>query len=144
MSNVLKRNRAVSNSEYITKARVIREEITSLVMNEKIVPKRYRYAYSIPMIDLCRNLTHNATTYYNCIGDDDEFFTLYQRKMEALRNMYDCCDNLLDELLSLKNRFYIKLSARQKVVGLLVDEQELIDELIEVENEKHIDLISNK
>jgi len=119
----------------------IREEITSLVMNEKIVPKRYRYVYSIPMIDICRKLDQNATTYYNCMGTDDEFFNLYNRKIEALRNMYDCCDYLLHELLSLRNRFYIKISAREKVVGLLVDEQELIDELIETENEKHTNFI---
>ena len=110
-------------------------------MNEKIVPKRYRYVYSIPMIDICRKLDQNATTYYNCMGTDDEFFNLYNRKIEALRNMYDCCDNLLEELLSLRNRFYIKISAREKVVGLLVDEQELIDELIETENEKHTNFI---
>jgi len=47
----------------------IREEITSLVMNEKIVPKRYRYVYSIPMIDICRKLDQNATTYYSGGGN---------------------------------------------------------------------------
>lgn len=65
MSNVLRRNRATSEVEFIHNATRIRREITSMVMNEKVFPKRYRFVYSIPMIDLCRELVKNANTYYN-------------------------------------------------------------------------------
>lgn len=56
MSNVLRRNRATSEVEFIHNATRIRREVTSMVMNEKVFPKRYRFVYSIPMIDLCREL----------------------------------------------------------------------------------------
>lgn len=137
MSNVLRRNRAVSDVEYLHNAVKIRNEITRLVMNEKVFPKRYRYVYSIPTIDICRDLVKNAHTYYNCLGEDDELSFLYNRKKEALYNMLDCCNNILAELQSAREQFFIKMSAREKVVGLIVDEEELIEKLLEHEDEKH-------
>ena len=72
MSNVLRRNRATSEAEFIHNAKRIRTEVTSFAMNEKVIPKKYRYVYAIPMIDICRDLIKNANTYYNCLGEDDE------------------------------------------------------------------------
>lgn len=137
MSNVLRRNRATSVVEYINNANNIRSEVTRLVMNEKVIPKRYRYVYSIPMIDICRDLVKNANTYYNCMGEDNESSFLYNRKKEALYNMLDCCNNILAELQSAKEQFFIKMSAREKVVGLIVDEEKLINNLLKDEDERH-------
>ena len=69
MSNVLRRNRATSEAEFIHNAKRIRTEVTSFAMNEKVIPKKYRYVYAIPMIDICRDLIKNANTYYNCLID---------------------------------------------------------------------------
>ena len=143
MSNVLRRNRAISEMEYIHTAIAIRNEVTRLVMNEKIIPKRYRYVYSIPMIDICRKLIENANTYCNCAGEDDQEFFLYKRKKEALYNMRDCCYNLLAELQSAREQFYIKMSFREKVVGLIVDEERLIEQCLEQEEESHTNFLNN-
>ena len=137
MSNVLKRNRAVSDAGYLHNAEKIRNEVTRLMMNEKVVPKRYRYVYSIPTINLCRELIKNANTYYNCLGEDDESSFLYNRKKEALYNMLDCCDDILAELQSAREQFFIKMSVRERVVGLIVDEEGLINNLLKHEEEKH-------
>ena len=143
MSNVLRRNRAISDAEYVSKANSIRNEVTRLVMNEKVIPKRYRYVYSIPIIDICRKLTNNANKYYNCLGEDDESSFLYNRKKKALYNMLDCCDNILTELQSAREQFFIKMSAREKVVGLIVDEEKLINNLLKDENEKHSNFLKH-
>ena len=143
MSNVLRRNRAISSSEYMHKALGIRSAVTPLVMNEKVIPKRYRFVYAIPCIDYCRTLVNNANTYYNCDGEDDEQSNLYKRKINALRNMRDCCNNLLSELQSAREQLYIKMSAREKVVGLIVEEEELIEELIDTEKEKHANFLKH-
>ena len=137
MSNVLRRNRSVSEIEYFHNAVKIRNEVTRLAMNEKVFPKRYRYVYSIPIINICRDLIKNAQTYCNCAGEDDESSFLYNRKKEALYNMLDCCENILAELQSAREQFFIKMSAREKVVGLIVDEEELIENLLKHEEEKH-------
>lgn len=143
MSNVLRRKRSISEVEFLDKAKRIRTEITRIAMNEKAIPKRYRFVYSIPMIDICRDLMKNANTYYNCVGEDDDHFHLYERKRTALENMLDCCSNLLSELQSAREQFYIKMSVRELVVGLIVDEEELIKFLLEDEKEKHINFSKN-
>lgn len=138
MSNVLRRNRATSEVEFLHNAQRIKTEVTKMVMNEKVIPKRYRFVYAIPMIEICRDLVKNANTYYNCVGEDDDTFHLYERKRTALENMLDCCDNILAELQSAREQFYIKMSVRESVVGLIVDEEELIESLLKHEKEKHI------
>ena len=141
MSNVLKRKRSISETEFLNKAQLIRAEVTRLVMNEKVIPKKYRYVYSIPIIDICRDLNKNATTYYHCDGEDDESFFLYNRKKEALYNMRDCCDNILSELQSARQHLYIKMSPYERVVGLIVDEEDLIQMLLDTEEKNHINFI---
>lgn len=47
MSNVLRRNQTKSDMSYIDLARKIRVSVTSIVMNEKVIPKRYRCIFRI-------------------------------------------------------------------------------------------------
>ncbi len=143
MSNVLRRNRATSEVEFIHNAARIRKEVTSMVMNEKVFPKRYRFVYSIPMIDLCRELIRNANTYYDCVGEDNDESFLYNRKKVALMNMYDCCEDILAEMQDARERLHIKMSVRERVVGLIVDEEELIQNLLESEEESHINFMKH-
>lgn len=143
MSNVLRRNRATSEVAYVYNARRIREAVESFVMNEKIIPKKHRFIYSVPMVEMCRRLSNNANTYWNCVGEDDEDSHLYERKRTALENMLDECDNLLAEMQSARERFYIKMSIRENVVGLIVDESELIEQLLQEELEKHTNFVAH-
>lgn len=143
MSNVLRRNRATSEVEFIHNATRIRREVTSMVMNEKVFPKRYRFVYSIPMINLCRELVKSANTYYNCVGEDDDEAFLYKRKKEALMNMYDRCEDILAEMQDARERLHIKMSVREQVVGLIVDEENLINDLLKHEEESHINFMKH-
>jgi len=143
MSNVLRRNRATSEVAYVHNAMRIRTELERLVMNEKVFPKRARFIYSVPIIDICRKLMSNANTYYDCTGEDDESFHLYERKRTALENMQDCCEDLLDELKCARERYFIKLSVRENVVGLIVEESELVEQLLKMELEQHTNFMKH-
>ena len=97
MSNVLVKDRETSEIEFLNTAFKIRTEVTKMVMNEKIIPKKYRYVYAIPMIDKCRTLIDNGYVYDNCKNQSDETDFIYYRKKEALLNMLDACKQILSE-----------------------------------------------
>lgn len=58
-------------------------------------------------------------------------------------NMYDCCEDILAEMQDARERLHIKMSVRERVVGLIVDEEELIQDLLESEEESHINFIKH-
>lgn len=49
--SVLKNKRSESQLEFYHTATLIRTELTRFVMNEKIVPKRWRPVFTFPMVD---------------------------------------------------------------------------------------------
>lgn len=49
--SVLKNKRSESQLEFYHTATLIRKELTQFVMNEKVVPKRWRPVFTFPMID---------------------------------------------------------------------------------------------
>lgn len=59
---VLVRKRSVSDLEFYKNAVDIRSYLTRLVLNEKYVPKKYRFIFTIPMINLFHELFKNITT----------------------------------------------------------------------------------
>ena len=61
MSNVLKRNRSVSDLEFWKNAVDIRTIFTRYLMNEKHVPKRWRPVFTFPGIDYSRRLMEEIT-----------------------------------------------------------------------------------
>lgn len=59
--SVLKRNRSESHLEFYHTATIIRSDLTRFVMNEKIVPKRWRPIFTFPMIERVNRLMDNIT-----------------------------------------------------------------------------------
>ena len=59
--SVLKRNRSESHLEFYHTAMIIRSDLTRFVMNEKIVPKRWRPVFTFPMIERINRLMDNIT-----------------------------------------------------------------------------------
>ena len=49
--SVLKRNRSESQLEFYHNATLVRAELTRFVMNEKVVPKRWRPVFTFPMVE---------------------------------------------------------------------------------------------
>lgn len=59
--SVLKRNRSESQLEFFNTATQIRVELTRFVMNEKIVPKRWRPVFTFPMVNLLTKMINSIT-----------------------------------------------------------------------------------
>ena len=61
MSNVLSRHRSLSELEFWKNATEIRADITRYMMNEKKVPKRYKFVFAYPGIEYARQLMEEIT-----------------------------------------------------------------------------------
>ena len=95
MSGVYARRRKLSEYEFVANARKIKVEVNRLVLNEKYVPKRYRFTNAVPAIDAARGITRNlnmsARFYPNTAAN-----VIERRKHLSLALAE--CDNLMDEL----------------------------------------------
>ena len=56
MSNVLARNRKLTKYDFYNTAIDIRTELTKFCMNEKNIPKRWRFIHAIPIIESANEL----------------------------------------------------------------------------------------
>ncbi len=124
--SVLLTQREIAETEYLNRAKEIRVEVTRLVMNEKAIPKRYRFVYATSAIDACRELIDNGYKYDNCKYDKEKSEITYERQKMALLGMLDAIDKIFSELQMAKLHLHIKISPYERVVALLVDENELI------------------
>lgn len=79
MSNVLARNRSLSSLEFYKAACELRSAVTKLVMNERNVPKKYRYVFAVPMVNLMHDLFANITT-------ANTFYPLCEHDLEVRRD----------------------------------------------------------
>lgn len=62
LSNVLQRNRSLSELEFYANAIKIRIEITQLMTREKVVPKKYRLMLGVPTIATAKAMIDNIAT----------------------------------------------------------------------------------
>ena len=67
MSGVYQRKRSLSDYEFFNTAREIKRSVNKLMMNERYVPKRYRFTNAIPCIDMARSILYN-------INRSDQFY----------------------------------------------------------------------
>ena len=75
MSNVFARNRSPTGLEFWDNAVCIASEITRFVMNEKNVPKHWRFVYAFPIIKQAQKLRQHivdANTRYPANEDEPE------------------------------------------------------------------------
>ena len=95
MSNVLRRKRSVSELEFYHNAEELRVELTRFVMSEKNVPKKYRFVFAQPVVNMLRLMMNNiiaANTVYPTNEHELEMRRDYQTK--AIIN----CEQLIQEL----------------------------------------------
>lgn len=98
MSNVLERHRGVSEMEFYRTAVEIRHELTTFLMREKNVPKRWRSIYTYPIINLVQaqiDLIVKANNIYPFNAEQVE-----ERKA-IQQSCIDYCDLIFERLQSL-------------------------------------------
>lgn len=103
--SVYKRNRHVSEYEFFHKALEIRVQVNMLMVNEKVVPKRYRLTNGVPTIETARSIVYNinrADSFYPSSPDN-----VMQRRRYLTLAIADC------EQIMLDLQCYIQVRERQ-------------------------------
>ena len=123
ISNVLARKRSVSVLEFYKNAQEIRSTLTRFVMNEKHVPKRYRFVFSMPTIELLNALFNNITmanTIYPINEHELQMRRDYQTK--AIGN----CEQILQMLQYMLETLPINADKLSPLVEMIVKETALL------------------
>ena len=123
MSNVLKINRNLSEMEFYQNAETLQGEIMRLMMNEKVVPKRYRQIFAFPMMGYTIALIEHiasANAIYPKLLREAELRREYQDKaVIAVHDMYQLLQCILRTLS-------VPAGTMEKVTSMLVREEELL------------------
>ena len=133
MSGVYARKRSVSDYEFFNTARAIKLAVNKLMLNEKYVPKRYRFTNAVPTIEMARNIVYN-------INRSDQFypnssFNVLQRRKYLSLAIADCeqiCQELQDMIdmdLGIKNQLKAEEDGSPNKIEELID---LVEKEIEL------------
>ena len=121
--SVLKRNRSESHLEFYHTATIIRSDLTRFVMNEKIVPKRWRPVFTFPMIERINRLMDNITA-------ANTIYPQNLREAEARRDYQTAAIITVEQILQLLQFMLDTLSVNpdkfQPVTEMLVKESALL------------------
>ena len=112
--SVHKNQRNVSSLEFYVKASQLRTMVIRFMMNEKRIPKRYRFVFTMPTIDIMHKMMHNivaANTIYPtneaelaerkrlqtaAIASIEEFYQMLQCIIEVLPENLESFKRVLD------------------------------------------------
>ena len=121
--SVLKRNRSESQLEFYNTATLIRSELTRFVMNDKIVPKRWRPVFTFPMVahvlSMMDNITAANTIYPHCLREAEMRRDYQTKAIISVEQIFQLLQFLLTTLPVNANKF-------QPVTELLVKEAQLL------------------
>ena len=121
--SVLKSKRNQSQLEFYHTATVIRAEITRFVMNEKIVPKRWRPIFTFPMVEKAIHLI-------DCIVAANTIYPQDEHEMQQRRDYQTEAIITVEQMLQLLQFMLTTLNVEadkfQPVTDLLVKESALI------------------
>lgn len=123
MSNVLARRRSISELEFYKNACELRAVLTRFVMNEKNVPKRYKFVFAMPMINLLLDLFNNITmanTIYALNEHEAQLRRDYQTKAIAnCEQIVQLLQYITDTLTTDINKLKIPVDLLKKEMALL-------------------------
>ena len=121
--SVLKRNRSESHLEFYHTATIIRSDLTRFVMNEKIVPKRWRPIFTFPMIERVNRLMDNITA-------ANTIYPQNLREAEARRDYQTAAIITVEQIFQLLQFMLDTLSVNpdkfQPITEMLVKESALL------------------
>ena len=123
ISNVLARKRSVSVLEFYKNAQELRSALTRFVMSEKHVPKRYRFVFAMPTIELLNALFNNITmanTIYPINEHELQMRRDYQTK--AIGN----CEQILQMLQYMLETLPINADKLSPIVEMIEKETALL------------------
>lgn len=123
MSNVFRRNRKPTGLEYYDTMVQITEKVTRFAMNEKSVPKKYRYVYAIPLIGILHRLR-------TAITNANTTFPVNERMLEKRREyqMEAICANedIIQAIQAMVDVLPLDLDKLNEIGDLLTKESALL------------------
>ena len=123
MSNVLLRNRSVSELEFWKNGSDIRTAVTQFLMRENNVPKRWRPVFTFPGVDLARKLMEEITaanTIYPTTEPEVEQHRAHQTEAIIL------CEQIIQHLQWLVDTLPVKVSSLEDIVEMINKEVALL------------------
>ena len=123
MSNVLLRNRSVSELEFWKNGSDIRATVTQFLMRETNVPKRWRPVFTFPGVDLARRLMEEITaanTIYPTTEQEVELRRTHQTGAVIV------CEQLIQHLQWVVDTLPVKVSSLEDIVEMINKEVALL------------------
>lgn len=112
MSNVLLRNRSVSELEFWKNGSDVRAAVTQFLMRESNIPKRWRPVFTFPGIDLARRLMEEITaaiTIYPTTEQEAERRRAHQTEAVII------CEQIIQHLQWLADTLPVKVSSLEGI-----------------------------
>lgn len=125
MSSVLARKRGISTMEFYKSAVALRDTLTKALMNESIVPKRWRPVFTFPIIDLLKDLFGHLIAANNIYPNSPERVAARKQMQRFALDDLERIDDQLQYLLS--TLYYGKIDADHNMPAQLEAAGDLID-----------------
>ena len=124
MSDVFKRLRGTTGTQFEITALDLQTAITKYCVNEKYVPKKWRLLIGVPLINKVDELVDNIS-FANSIypTDETELKTRKKYQIKAIANCYQL-QNLIIKLENTVDKVTIK--SLDKIIDLLCQERNLL------------------
>jgi len=121
---VYKRNRKETATQYVVTAQKLHRAVVKYVMNEKRVPKKWRFVLAQNGINLASEMMNNVIGAHNTFPNTEEKLAI---RKEYLRKAYINCFQIQDFLLCLENVIdTVTAGSLGEIASLLTDEIALI------------------
>lgn len=125
MSSVLARFRKISEMEFYRTSYELRSKLTLALMNENIVPKRYRPIFTFPTLEMVRHLIDHIIVAFNIYPNSAQ---LLDDRKAMQRAAIDDLDMIDDQLQYLVETLYKGcIDADKPLPGAIEECGELID-----------------
>ena len=125
MSSVLARFRKISEMEFYRSAYELRSKLTVALMNENIVPKRYRPIFTFPTLEIARHMIDHIIVAFNVYPNKPEFVDERRAFQKAAIDDVDMIDDQLQYLI--ETLFKGCIDADRPLPGAIEECGELID-----------------
>lgn len=125
MSSVLARFRKISEMEFYRSAYELRAKLTTALMNENIVPKRYRPIFTFPTLEIARHMIDHIIVAFNVYPNKPAQVDDRKAMQKAAIDDVDMIDDQL--LYLLETLFKGKIDADHPMPGAIEECGELID-----------------
>lgn len=139
--SVLKSRRELSEMQFFQTGVDIQNKLIEFCMNEKNIPKKYRFVYAMPIIEQGEKLVENivsANTIYPTTNE--EVMKRREYQTEALAN----CEKILQKLQSLRRTLGVDSGILKEIVGMIVNERGYIVAWRKSDNQRYKEIAKKK